>query len=152
MRASTIRQRRVVRLVTLIAVLAVVAVGSYILYYRLFGFESTVDPRCAPHAGCRLYIKISDVQLSSAGLFKMKITNDGNVVITKVECTISGGLKCPPISLQSPLQLQQTLIVEGSTGITAPIEGRTYTVTVTVSNPNIADGTFETWIHVVATA
>ena len=145
MHTSTIRQRRVVRLVALIAVLAVVAVGSYILYYRLFLPVST-----GGHSN--MYVKISDVQLSSAGLFKMKISNDGNVVITKVECAISGGLKCPPISLQSPLQLQQTLIVEGSTGITAPIEGRAYTVTVTVSNPNIGYDTFETWVHVVATA
>ena len=152
MRTSTIRQRRVVRLLALIAVLAVVAVGSYILYYRLFGFESTVDPRCGPYAGCRLYIKISEVQLSSAGLLKMKITNDGNVVLTKVECAVSGGLKCPPISLRSPLQVQQTLIVEGSTGVTSPVGGRTYTVTVIVSNPNIGYDSFETWVHVVATA
>ena len=116
--------------------------------YHAYTFSSTADPRCG--ITCNIRVEISNVQLSSTGFFKMEIKNDGNILIREAECTISGGLQCPPISLQALLEVGRTLIVEGSTGITTPIVGQTYTITITVSNPGF--GSYMTSIKVLATA
>ncbi len=112
-------------------------------------FESTTGPlTVVPH------INVSEVNLSSKGILKMEIMNVGAVPITRIECTISPDIQCPPINLQDTLYPGEKLVIEGPTSEAAFTKGRVYTVILSVSTLDFENTPtlHGIEIHVVASA
>ena len=100
--------------------------------YRFWScFESTTGPLTVVPL-----TNVSEVSLSSKGILRMEIMNVGGVPITRIECTISPDIRCPPISLQDTLYPGEKLVIEGPTGEAVFTKGRAYTVILSLSTLN----------------